>query len=122
MAAIRHRHILEQHPEIRLIHAKLRLHRLRRQPRLAPHDAAAFSLPQTRVDLLNRIGPIRIHRIKISPQRRDSTTRIGGAQKTGGGFKCFGHMAPNTSAAWRCFWRHPILHRNKGRRNMASAI
>jgi len=59
-AAIGHSHVVEQHPEVRLVDAKLRLNRLRRQSSLAPDDAAALSLPEPGVDRLHSVGTVGI--------------------------------------------------------------
>jgi len=63
-ATIGDAHVIEQRAEIRLIDTELHLHRLGRQPGLAPHDAAALRQPEPGVYLLHRIGACGIGRLQ----------------------------------------------------------
>ena len=69
------------------VDAKLRLHRLRGQPHLAPHDPATRIQPVARVQRLNRIRPVRIRRLQYPTQRRNRTPGIRTTQRSCGGIQ-----------------------------------
>lgn len=86
---IAHRHVGEQHPEVRLMHTKLPLHLRRGQPDLAANQPAASGQRALGVEVLHRIGGIEVIRHE---QVADWWARlpIGGLPKLIG---CPGHSA-----------------------------
>src|SRR3546814_437732 len=79
-AAIAHAHILEQHSEVGLVDAELRLHCLRGQPGLASDDSPPLAFPEARVDRLYGVGAVGIGRLQRLAERRHSAACLSVAQ------------------------------------------